>query len=919
MNATIRVLYAEDDPRDADLTRSHFAEYAPEFGIEVVGTGQSCLERLRETGVDLLLLDYRLPDMDGLDVLKTLVHAGAQVPVVLVTGVGDEELVVKALRLGAATYVPKLGNYLETLPDLLRDVLEERRRKQGRGLLAAAPRRILYVEHVTMDIELTLRHFAEAAPQSTVDVAHTCAEALARLAQPHPYDLALIDLRMPDLNGLDFVREANRLRLQLPPFIMITGKGDDATAIAALKLGAADYIAKREGYLDQLPHTIDYAIEHDRLNRLNTQMQTELAERRRVEESLRESRERYELAVRGSSDGIWDWNVLTNEDFFSDRWCEMVGYERAELAAELDTWIGLLHPDDVERVKDRVRRHLEQREPYDVEFRMRTKTGDYRWFCARGQALWNEQGRPTRMAGSLTDITEHKQAEERLRRQAALLDGANDAIYVRELDHTVSYWNAGAERLFGWTRTEALQRKITELGEEGRAAFEAAHTALLEKGNWVGELSFITEAGRKCQVLCRWTLLRDDKGHPAEVLAINTDITEQKALEAQFLQAQKMESVGRLAGGVAHDFNNLLTVINSSAEFALAELKEGDPLRDDLEQILASGVRAAGLTRQLLAFSRKQVLQPAVLNLNTLVEAAEKMLKRLIGEDVDLALALAKDLGPVRADPGQIEQVIVNLAVNARDAMPTGGMLTIETADVELDEAYASQHAGASPGPYVLLAISDTGTGMDEATRTRIFEPFFTTKEAERGTGLGLSTVYGIVRQSGGSIWVYSEIGAGTTFKIYLPRVAEPADDVRAGPAQAPTRGTETVLVVEDDKALRRAARRILSSAGYTVLEAADGAEALRVLEGHAGPLHLLLTDVVMPGLSGREVAERLCALRPGLKVLFSSGYTDDSILRHGVLDRSVHFIAKPFTRAALTRKVRDVLDEPSEGGGADG
>jgi CheY-like chemotaxis protein len=370
-----------------------------------------------------------------------------------------------------------------------------------------------------------------------------------------------------------------------------------------------------------------------------------------------------------------------------------------------------------------------------------------------------------------------------------------------------------------------------------------------------------------------------------------------------------MESVGRLAGGVAHDFNNLLTVINSYAELAVAELKEGDQLREDLKEIHAAGVRAAALTRQLLAFSRKQVLQPVVLNLSTLVAGTEKMLRRMIGEDVDLAIVPAEGLGCVKADPGQIEQVIVNLAVNARDAMPAGGKLTIETADVEFDEVYASQHVGAHPGQYVMLAISDTGTGMDEATRSRIFEPFFTTKDVGLGTGLGLSTVYGIVKQSGGYIWVYSEVGVGTTFKIYLPRVAEAARDAHAVPAQTRIRGTETVLVVEDDKALRRAAKRILSTAGYAVIEAADGTEALQVMEGHEGPLHLLLTDVIMPGMSGREAAERLGALRPGLKVLFSSGYTDDSILRHGVLEQGVHFIAKPYTAAALTRKVRETLD----------
>jgi signal transduction histidine kinase len=407
------------------------------------------------------------------------------------------------------------------------------------------------------------------------------------------------------------------------------------------------------------------------------------------------------------------------------------------------------------------------------------------------------------------------------------------------------------------------------------------------------------------------------KGNLARLLpAVERELREaetrraRKQLEDQLRQAQKMESVGRLAGGIAHDFNNLLTIIAGYSQLGLELVSPKDPVAGHLGEIKRAADRAAELTRQLLAFSRRQVLSFQVINLNAIVTGMDRMLRRLIGEDVELETRLAPGLGRVKADPGQIEQVIMNLAINARDAMPWGGKLTLETRNVELDEKYAASHASVKPGPYVLLAVSDSGAGMDKEVLEHIFEPFFTTKEQGKGTGLGLAMVYGTIKQCGGFIWVYSEKGKGATFKIYLPLVEEGEEgEATQAVEERPLTGTETILLVEDETGVRGLAEQVLADYGYRVLAASRGEEALRLAAQSDGPLHLLLTDVVMPGMSGRELAERLHPSKPGLKVLYMSGYTDEAIVRHGVLEEGVEFLQKPFTPQALARKVRQVLD----------
>jgi PAS domain S-box-containing protein len=471
-------------------------------------------------------------------------------------------------------------------------------------------------------------------------------------------------------------------------------------------------------------------------------------------------------------------------------------------------------------------------------------------------------------------------------------------------------------RTLGYTRDETIGRTTVEVGLWDSAAERAQ---VIQDVQAHGRVQTVQIEGRTKEGTSRTLLysaeLIDLDGAP-HVLLLTTDITERRQLEEQLRQAGKMEAVGQLAGGVAHDFNNILTAILGYADLLAADLPAADKRLDDVGEIRKAAHRATALTRQLLAFSRKQVLEPRVLGLNELVDNMDKMLRPILGENVELRAAPAADLHAVRADPNQMEQVILNLAINARDAMPKGGKLTIETANVELDEEYAARHVTVVPGHYVMLAVGDTGTGMDEATQKRIFEPFFTTKEAGRGTGLGLSTVYGIVKQSGGSIWVYSEVGKGTTFKIYLPAVDAPADDLSK--AAAPARdlsGSETVLVVEDDEQLLHLAERSLTARGYTVLAAYRGATALKISRRHRGTIHVLLTDVTIPDMDGRALAGTLRAERPEMRLLYMSGYADQAIVHHGVLDAAVAYLPKPFTTEAIARRVREVLDTPEHPG----
>lgn len=527
------------------------------------------------------------------------------------------------------------------------------------------------------------------------------------------------------------------------------------------------------------------------------------------------------------------------------------------------------------------------------------------WFASIAIEHLHEQEQRKQEQGAL------QRAEGSAANFSAIFNSSHVAIVGWSLTANVTIWNPAAEELYGYTADEMIGQPVLiltppEQQEEMQSVLQRVNAGERPKPFSTVRLR---KDGKRVDVLLGVSPIINARGRVIGAAGISHDITDARLLEERYLQAQKMEAIGHLAGGVAHDFNNLLTVINGYGELLLGSLRKDDPAYGLIQQMYRAGERAALLTRQLLAFSRRQVLEPRVLDLNVVVSELEKMLHRLIGEDIILSTSLETKLGPVKVDPGQMQQVLMNLCVNSRDAMPLGGRLTIETRNVSFDDAYTQSHPSVQPGQYVMLAVSDTGMGMDQATRTKLFEPFFTTKEPGKGTGLGLATVYGIIKQSGGHIEVYSEPDHGATFKVYLPQIRQrPTSGKSSSSPELLPRGTETILLVEDEEAVRALEQHVLRNCGYRVLTARHGKEALQIAMEHE-EIQMLISDVVMPHIGGRVLSERMLEHLPRLKVLLLSGYTDDAVIRHGILEASVAFLQKPFTTAGLAQKVREVLD----------
>ncbi|HEV7839764.1 MAG TPA: PAS domain S-box protein, partial [Gemmatimonadaceae bacterium] len=644
----------------------------------------------------------------------------------------------------------------------------------------------------------------------------------------------------------------------------------------------------------------------------------DVTEQRIAERTVRTSDERFRFVARATNDVIWDWDINTNALVWNDAVETVFGHKQNAIYPEVTWWNDHIHAEDRDRVLAGIHGVLDHGGTYwSDQYRYQRGDGSYASVLDRGYIARDKSGTPLRMIGAMTDVTERTRSEAAIRFQAQLLNAVQQAVVATDPDGQVIFWNKFAEALYGWTAEEAVGKTIQQLTpspfmrEHGPEIIERAAAG----ESWTGEFLVQGKAGKQFPALLTSSPVRDERGRILGLVGVSIDLTERRSLEEQFRQSQKMDAVGRLAGGIAHDFNNLLTVIRLNTEMILDGFDPTDPRSEDVRQIRNAAERASSLTRQLLAFSRKQILQPRVLDLNTVVGNVEPMLRRLIGEDITISSSCGAR-GYVVADPGQLEQVLVNLVVNARDAMEQGGRISIETRNVDLDEHYSSEHSPVIPGRYVMLAVGDTGVGMSKDTKEHAFDPFFTTKEAGKGTGLGLATVYGVVKQSGGYVWIYSEPGQGTTVKLYFPEVSAAAafnntsSDQTATVTRSGKRGSETILLVEDEEAVRGLTSRILQKQGYRVLAAQHGREAMDIATKEEGIIHLVLTDIVMPGMNGRGLVERLSGIRPTIKSLYMSGYTDDDIVRRGFVEPSKSFLQKPFTSDGLLQTVRKVLDE---------
>jgi two-component system cell cycle sensor histidine kinase/response regulator CckA len=756
-----------------------------------------------------------------------------------------------------------------------------------------APIAVLLVEDDADEARLVTEALTDGTDNAcSVRVVRHLAAALDSL-RAGPVDVVLLDLGLSDSRGAATFDAVHR---QAPnvPIIVITGEDSADLGLQLVRRGAQDYLVK--GHVDggATVRAIRYALERATSAR-----------------TLRERERRFRELAENIDEVFFIQSADYSETLYISPAYETIwGRTCQSLYDDPKSFVEAVVPEDRTALFDAIARNQTGEKSKPVEFRVIRPDGTTRWLMSRSAGIRDDRGVVYRISGVVSDVSDRHHMEAALRESEAryrkLTETSFDGI-VRTEEGFVCEVNAGFVRMFGFLdANEVLHRPISDFVAD-ESLSDLADRAMREVE---GRYDFAGKRKDGTIIQVEATARTHEAGSRRGRLTALRDVTEKRTLEEQFRQAQKMEAVGRLAGGVAHDFNNLLMVITGYGELLLDDLGPDDPRHSHADEILKAATAAAGLTRQLLAFSRQQVIQPRLLNLEAVVQDSEKMLRRMIGEDIELVTAMNPSPATVRIDPSQLEQVVMNLVVNARDAMPDGGRVTIETASVELSDAYARGHWPATPGRYAMLAVTDTGVGMDETTRARVFEPFFTTKELGKGTGLGLSMVYGIVKQSGGFIWVYSEPGNGTTFKIYLPRVDEAAESLRpTGEIEIVPRGTETVLLAEDEPAVRAVVQQVLERHGYTVLVAPNGNLALKLVAANPGAVQLLLTDVVMPGMSGRQLAAQFSALQPGARVLFMSGYTSDAVVRHGVLEPGIAYLQKPFSPEALARKVRQVLD----------
>jgi nitrogen fixation negative regulator NifL len=886
----LRLLLIEDVPADAELCVRELQRAGLDVRADIASTFQQAEAKFAAGDYDLVLSDYRFPGGTGLEVVKSVRESQRDIPLIVVSGTLGDEAAVELLKHGAADFV--LKDRMSRLPFAVRRALQEKAERQARRQAEEQQQYLFRALHASLneiyifDAESLRFEFVSAGAQSNLQYTM---EALRNMT---PLDLK------PEFTRGTFAALLRPLRQGEVPvlhFETVHRRADGSLYPAEVHLQL----------LEQAGRRVFLAVIMD------------ITERRKTEQQMRLQ----VAALESAANAIVITDASGRIEWVNPAFEKLTGYSALEVIGQNPRALKSgRHPQ--EYYAELWRTILSGR-VWQGELINRRKDGTLYPEEMTITPVRDAAGKVTHFIAVKQDVTERHLAQEALQRSEAryreLIENSPYGMYRSRTDGSIDYCNPAFVKMLGYdSREEVLRLNMAKdvyadplerqrVQEENRRAGTVKNF----------EVEWKRKDDKRIRVRLSGRLLQDESGEYTGAEIMVEDVTEQRALEQQFRQAQKMEAVGRLAGGVAHDFNNMLNVILGYADLLLDGVSPEDPRHKKLTEIRKAGDRAAALTRQLLAFSRKQVMQPVVLSLNDLVRDTSNMLARLIGEHIQLKTVLEKDLWPVKADPGQLDQVLINLAVNARDAMLEGGMLTIETRNVNLDEHYARLHGIQLDGArdFVLLTVSDTGAGMTQEVLSHIFEPFFTTKEKGKGTGLGLATVYGIVKQSGGFIWAYSEPGQGASFKVYLPRVQEAVQpraetalpavehDVAAAP--------RTILIVEDEEALRNLLLSSLQETGFQVLAASNPAEALALTRDHAGQIDLLITDMVLPGMDGQNLARNVAALRPGIRVIFMSGYTETSFSKPGGAMEGKHFLQKPFSHAALLEKIRALLAGP--------
>ena len=896
MQTAIRILLIEDYPGDVKLINAMLRHKTSQFLLTHAPSLTEGLALMRSGDVDVVLLDLGLAESMGLDTLRRANPSAHQFPIIVLSGLDDEDTAEIAVREGAQDYLIKGKVDTELLCRSIRYAIE---RKRSQLSFEASQTKFRQLHETMRDafVAFDMKDRIIEFNSAYMDMLGYEPEELC--------SLTYLDLTPKKWHALEETIQREQ--------VLARGYSDVYEKEYWKKDGTLFPVELRAFLIkDELGNPVSrWAIVRD------------ITERKQTEIALRESQERLMLALRSTNMGVWRWEISEDRRYFDDQVCSLLGIDPSSFKGTSEEFFEVVHPDDRERIRAALNQTVSQNVPYEVEYRVIRPDRSVHYVNARGSLFHDDRGLPVRINGTLWDVTDRKKADEALYEQnvwiKAILESSPAAIYAMNTESFVLTWNRGAERIFGWSREEVVGKFIPIIPESQMDEFYANRMKIL-RGEPFFDVELLRQKkdGSLVYVSMHSSPIYGADGSVTGNISIAIDLTHQKkmekdraALENQLRQAQKMEAIGQLAGGVAHDFNNILSAIIGYSQLMLLTMGDDDPNRLNLNQIMAASERATVLTQSLLAFSRKQPVNLSRIDLGDVVANFEKLLLRIIQESIDLKTILIGHALPIMADRGQIEQVLMNLVTNARDSIQNGGRIIIETGQVTLDQSFIEAHGFGRAGGYALLSVTDTGIGMTEDIKNKIFDPFFTTKDEGKGTGLGLSIVYGIVKKHDGYIDVYSRPGIGTTFKIYLPLLHSLVETPeQTENEEVPLKGgDETILLAEDNTSVRTLTATVLRHFGYTVIEATDGLDALAKFAENKKTIRLVVLDGIMPKMNGKEAWQAIKALSPGIRTVFMSGYAEDIFTTNCIPGSGSGFVQKPSTPTVLIRKIREVLD----------